>query len=180
MSGRDSALGALYGLAIGDALGMPTQLMSRAAIAERYGTLHTFEPADDDHPLAAGMAAASITDDTEQALLVARLLVEGAEAEEHHGPEVGGVAVVGVELEGALHVVERLAQAAVLEGVGREVLLGDGALLVAGGGPRVDAAAQRDRDAEHGTAEESAPSRLPNLCRAVASVGHTLPLGVLR
>lgn len=77
MSGRESALGALYGLAIGDALGMPTQLMSRAAIAQRYGELRGFEPADADHPLAAGMAAASITDDTEQAFLVARLLVEG-------------------------------------------------------------------------------------------------------
>jgi ADP-ribosylglycohydrolase len=77
VSGRDSALGALYGLAIGDALGMPTQLMSREAIAARYGSLRSFEPADADHPLAAGMAAASITDDTEQALLLARLLVEG-------------------------------------------------------------------------------------------------------
>ena len=77
MSGRDSALGALYGLAIGDALGMPTQLMSRQAIAERYGVLRGFEPAAADHPLAAGMAAASVTDDTEQAFLVARLLVEG-------------------------------------------------------------------------------------------------------
>lgn len=77
MSGRDSALGALYGLAIGDALGMPTQLMSREAIAKRYGMLRDFEPAAPDHPLAAGMPAASITDDTEQALLVARLLIEG-------------------------------------------------------------------------------------------------------
>jgi ADP-ribosylglycohydrolase len=77
VSERDSALGALYGLAIGDALGMPTQLMSRDAIAKRYGMLRTFEPADADHPLAGGMSAASITDDTEQALLVARLLIEG-------------------------------------------------------------------------------------------------------
>ncbi len=77
MSGRDSALGALYGLALGDALGMPTQLMSRQAIADRYGMLRTFEPAAADHPLAAGMPAASVTDDTEQAFLVARLLVEG-------------------------------------------------------------------------------------------------------
>ena len=74
---RDSALGALYGLAIGDALGMPTQLMSREAIAARYGALRSFEPADADHPLAAGMTAASITDDTEQALLLAGLLIEG-------------------------------------------------------------------------------------------------------
>jgi ADP-ribosylglycohydrolase len=77
VSGRDSALGALYGLAIGDALGMPTQLMSREAIAERYGSIRSFEPADEDHPLAAGMPAASITDDTEQALLLAGLLAEG-------------------------------------------------------------------------------------------------------
>ena len=67
----------MYGLAIGDALGMPTQLMSREAIARRYGAIRGFEPADADHPLAAGMAAASVTDDTEQAFLVARLLVEG-------------------------------------------------------------------------------------------------------
>jgi ADP-ribosylglycohydrolase len=77
VSGRDSALGALYGLAIGDALGMPTQLMSREAIAVRYGSIRSFEPADVDHPLAAEMPAASITDDTEQALLLAGLLVEG-------------------------------------------------------------------------------------------------------
>ncbi|HEY4268811.1 MAG TPA: ADP-ribosylglycohydrolase family protein [Galbitalea sp.] len=78
MSGRSGAIGALFGLAIGDALGMPTQLMSRQAIADRYGSIEWFEPAADDHPLARGMAAASITDDTEQALLLARLLVEGA------------------------------------------------------------------------------------------------------
>jgi ADP-ribosylglycohydrolase len=77
VSGRESALGALYGLAVGDALGMPTQLMSRQAIANRYGALRTFEAAADDHPLAAGMAAGSVTDDTEQAFLVARLLIEG-------------------------------------------------------------------------------------------------------
>jgi ADP-ribosylglycohydrolase len=77
VSGRESALGALFGLALGDALGMPTQLMSRQAIANRYGALRTFEPAADDHPLAAGMAAGSVTDDTEQAFLVARLLIEG-------------------------------------------------------------------------------------------------------
>jgi ADP-ribosylglycohydrolase len=56
---------------------MPTQLMSREAVAARYGRLRSFEPADADHPLAGGMPAASITDDTEQALLLAGLLVEG-------------------------------------------------------------------------------------------------------
>jgi ADP-ribosylglycohydrolase len=56
---------------------MPTQLMSREAIAERYGTIRGFEPAAADHPLAAGLPAGSVTDDTEQAVLVAHLLIEG-------------------------------------------------------------------------------------------------------
>ncbi len=74
---RDRALGALTGLAIGDALGMPTQLMQRSAVNRRYGAITDFEPASLDHPIAAGLPAASITDDTEQALLVAGLLIAG-------------------------------------------------------------------------------------------------------
>ena len=72
------ARGALYGLAIGDALGMPTQLLSRAQIRDRWGgQLTGFEPASPDHPIAAGMPAGSVTDDTEQAILLGRLLVSG-------------------------------------------------------------------------------------------------------
>ncbi|MBB5433241.1 ADP-ribosylglycohydrolase family protein [Nocardiopsis composta] len=74
---RDRALGALYGLAIGDALGMPTQGMPRAEIARRWGLLGGFEPGPGDQPIAPGMPAGSVTDDTEQALLVARLLIDG-------------------------------------------------------------------------------------------------------
>lgn len=70
------AAGALYGLAIGDALGMPTQSLSRALIVARYGELlDGFYPAPADQPLAAGMPAGSITDDTEQAVLLARLVI---------------------------------------------------------------------------------------------------------
>ena len=74
---HDRALAALQGLAIGDALGMPTQLMSRAAIAERFGAITGFRNAAPDHPIAAGMPAGSITDDTEQAMLLARALIDG-------------------------------------------------------------------------------------------------------
>jgi len=77
MTRRDRAIGALYGLAIGDALGMPTQLMSRTGITERYGVIDRFRAADAWHPLAGGLPAGHITDDTEQALLLARLLIEG-------------------------------------------------------------------------------------------------------
>ncbi len=75
---RDRARGALYGLAIGDALGMPTQLLSRRQVTERWGPLLTgFEPAPPGHPVAAGMPAGAVTDDTEQAVLLGRLLLSG-------------------------------------------------------------------------------------------------------
>src|SRR5579862_7976723 len=72
------ARGALYGLAIGDALGMPTQMLSRREIAERWGgMLRGFESAPPDHPIAAGLPAGAVTDDTEQAVLLGRLLLSG-------------------------------------------------------------------------------------------------------
>lgn len=74
----DRALGALYGLALGDALGMPTQIMSRASIKARFGDVTGFEKGPPDNPVAAGLPAGSVTDDTDQALLVGRLLAESA------------------------------------------------------------------------------------------------------
>ncbi|MFD7712765.1 ADP-ribosylglycohydrolase family protein [Streptomyces sp. NPDC059785] len=73
----DRALGAFWGLALGDALGMPTQIMSRADVAEVYGTVTGFEASRSDNPVSAGMPAGAVTDDTDQAVIVARLLVEG-------------------------------------------------------------------------------------------------------
>jgi ADP-ribosylglycohydrolase len=74
---RSRALGALYGLAIGDALGMPTQSLPRAEIVARYGPLvTTFWPGPPGHPLAAGLPAGTVTDDTEQAVLLGRLIAE--------------------------------------------------------------------------------------------------------
>jgi ADP-ribosylglycohydrolase len=74
---RSRAAGALYGLAIGDALGMPTQSLSRTQIVARYGPiLGAFEPGPPGHPLAGGLPAGSVTDDTEQAVLLARLIID--------------------------------------------------------------------------------------------------------
>src|ERR1700678_4436766 len=78
MKSSARARGALYGLAIGDALGMPTQLLSRREITERWGEqLPGFEPAPPGHRIAAGLPAGTVTDDTEQAVLLGRLLVKG-------------------------------------------------------------------------------------------------------
>ena len=85
MTPTSRARGALYGLAIGDALGMPTQMLSRAEIVARWGPFLTgFEPAPPGHPIAAGMPAGAVTDDTEQAVLLGRLLVAGHGAIDPH------------------------------------------------------------------------------------------------
>jgi ADP-ribosylglycohydrolase len=78
MQALDRARGALYGLAIGDALGMPAEGFTRQQVIERWGPLLTgFEAAPPDNSFAAGRPAGSVTDDTEQAVLLGRLLVRG-------------------------------------------------------------------------------------------------------
>jgi ADP-ribosylglycohydrolase len=73
----DRAYGALLGLAIGDALGMPTQYTPRAQIAERYGILDWFQPGPPDNFISRGMPAGRVTDDTDQAVILGEMLVEG-------------------------------------------------------------------------------------------------------
>ena len=90
------AYGALAGLALGDALGMPTQAMSPEQIRAVYGTITGLVDADASQPYAPGMPAGSVTDDTEQALLVASLLVRG------RGTSSGRVALDAGEFAHAL------------------------------------------------------------------------------
>lgn len=75
---RDRALGALLGLAMGDALGMPGQTLSRAEIGRLYGRIEGFVAPVVDHPVSHGLVAGQVTDDTEQALLLAHRLIAGA------------------------------------------------------------------------------------------------------
>jgi ADP-ribosylglycohydrolase len=74
---RDRALASLVGLAVGDALGMPTQVLSRARVRSLFGSIETFHAGPSENEVSAGMPAGRITDDTEQALLLARALVAG-------------------------------------------------------------------------------------------------------
>jgi ADP-ribosylglycohydrolase len=76
-SAQTRARGALLGLALGDALGMPTQYMPHSLVAERYGLLSEFQPGPQDNPISRGMPAARVTDDTDQAIILGRLLVRG-------------------------------------------------------------------------------------------------------
>ena len=90
------AYGALAGLALGDALGMPTQAMSPAQIRAVYGRITGLVDGDASQPYAPGMPAGSVTDDTEQALLVASLLIRG------RGSSSGRVALNAVEFAHSL------------------------------------------------------------------------------
>ena len=74
MISRASA--ALYGLALGDALGMPGQTLSRDTIKLRYGLIADFVSPFPDHPVSSGLKAAQVTDDTEQTVLLARRLID--------------------------------------------------------------------------------------------------------
>ena len=78
------AYGAFAGLALGDALGMPTQAMSPEQIRAVYGRVTGLVDGDDSQPYAPGMPAGSVTDDTEQALLIASLLVRGGGSSSGH------------------------------------------------------------------------------------------------
>jgi len=73
----DRALGALYGLAIGDALGMPAQEMGRDRALEILGSPPDFRDGPEDNPISRGLPAGTITDDTMQCLLLAEQLIEG-------------------------------------------------------------------------------------------------------
>jgi ADP-ribosylglycohydrolase len=74
---KDRALAALQGLAIGDALGMPTQTLDRATIRSLYGRITDFVDPVDGHPVSHGLHGGQVTDDTEQTLLLARRLIAG-------------------------------------------------------------------------------------------------------
>lgn len=89
MAGReeiafDRALGALIGGALGDAVGMPTQLLSPAEIRADYGFVDRFVDPAPEHPVSKGLKAGAITDDTEQTLLLAKVLLKSGQGFDHH------------------------------------------------------------------------------------------------
>jgi ADP-ribosylglycohydrolase len=76
-SASSRARGSLLGLAIGDALGMPTQYLPREWIHQHYGVLDGFYAGPPENHISGGMAAGRVTDDTDQAAILGRLLVAG-------------------------------------------------------------------------------------------------------
>lgn len=72
----DRILGALYGMALGDSMGMPSELLSRRRIREIFGEIKTFEDSPSANPAAIGLKKGEFTDDTAQALIIVDSLME--------------------------------------------------------------------------------------------------------
>ena len=73
----DRACGALYGGAIGDAMGMPASFFTRKQIKQRYGFIQDFLPPGEGQDAHGGLTAGDITDDTQETMILARLLSDG-------------------------------------------------------------------------------------------------------
>jgi ADP-ribosylglycohydrolase len=63
----DRILGALFGMATGDALGVPSSFLTPSHIKRVWGWIDTFYPPEEGHIYHAGLKAGEYTDDTEQA-----------------------------------------------------------------------------------------------------------------
>lgn len=69
-------LGALYGQALGDAMGMPSELWPRTRVKAHFGWIDRFLPGPKDNNAACYFGRAEFTDDTSMALCLADALLE--------------------------------------------------------------------------------------------------------
>lgn len=73
---KNKILGVLYGMAIGDAMGMPPELWSRAHLIEKYGVIEDFLDGPAENEISYQYKRGQYTDDTAQALVIVDSLVE--------------------------------------------------------------------------------------------------------
>ena len=73
----DRFRGCLYGVAVGDALGMPTEGYTAAEIKSLFGPIRDMMPAPQGH-FHTGLQAGQWTDDTEETLLLAESMIESS------------------------------------------------------------------------------------------------------
>ncbi|MHB8119764.1 MAG: ADP-ribosylglycohydrolase family protein [Methanothrix sp.] len=73
----DRFRGCLLGVAVGDALGMPTEGYTAREISSKFGPVREMMPAPEGH-FHTGLSAGQFTDDTEETLLLAESLIESS------------------------------------------------------------------------------------------------------
>jgi ADP-ribosylglycohydrolase len=67
----DRVCGSFYGVALGDAMGMPSELWPRQRVRSHFGEITGFLPGPDGHFVVDGYVAGQVTDDTQQTLMLA-------------------------------------------------------------------------------------------------------------
>jgi len=72
----DRAYGCLLGLAIGDAMGMPTSFLTPSQVREEFGLIEGFRVPPPGHRFHDGLRRGEITDDTEQSLALAKSFLQ--------------------------------------------------------------------------------------------------------
>lgn len=73
---KNKILGVLYGMAIGDAMGMPPELWSRKRLLEEYGEITDFLDGNPENEISYQYKAGNFTDDTSQAITILDSLIE--------------------------------------------------------------------------------------------------------
>lgn len=75
--------GSLYGMATGDALGVPSSFMTQKYIAETWGWIDTFYPPEKGHMFHDGLKAGEYTDDTEQAMALMKSFIRNKKVDSY-------------------------------------------------------------------------------------------------
>lgn len=73
---KEKILGVLYGMALGDAMGMPPELWSRERLQQVYGKIEDFLDGHPDNVISYQYKKGNFTDDTSQALTILDSLIE--------------------------------------------------------------------------------------------------------
>lgn len=71
----DRACGTLYGVALGDAMGMPAEMWPRDEVLRYFGEIKGFEPGPPGHFIVDGYVAGQVTDDTQQTVMLAEAIL---------------------------------------------------------------------------------------------------------
>lgn len=71
----EKTLGCFYGVALGDAMGMPGELWPRARVLQHFGRIDRFLPGPEGHFVVDGFVAGEVTDDTQQTLMLAEAIL---------------------------------------------------------------------------------------------------------
>lgn len=69
-------LGTLVGVALGDAMGMPSEMWSKKRIENYFGRIKFFMPGPAENSISGGLSAGEVTDDTIITVLVAESIIE--------------------------------------------------------------------------------------------------------